>query len=574
MENKTMSECEITEEIIKKYLEPIQTNPNVESVLLQDSFSCSNGLTAIAKVRARFNECFGGWTHLGMNTAGQPTYFKANSFFGGVKTPIGDPGDPIQQGEIRELVVVTLNPRLHRYEGEVVVVRAWSPMKRNKRQTRPPSIVVRGLNCLPLLLPDTQRGGCTRRKKSIRIRGCNVVFASVSEALLLQKGALPTVTVYNGQHLNALATWVVTAKEPKGKLFLCQKLDLVDFRAERAKICKRIDAHLEQNAAHPNETKERIEDTDEAFLTAVDYLDTASIVGVLDLVCAGAFDGISISMLSAPREFPLFLCCCVVLATFPTHYRLNLSTVDDEKLSHEFGILFHSNLQPCYTTTSQTALEIAVQLAIENVGTALVVPEHMRRQGLAVISELLGGHAPGDFNMSSIRASNRSKMLTAVLRTIREVDDWCHTGIFNGCRESAENNDEENDRLGGVNHHAMSTIKDTLLSYFSTSVIRLANVAGIPFFAVRPNTKTKCGDCGAALDVRTTLYKGICSNCSICAAFFCDACHHSHAAALFASGGTCGVKCVHCLRRVDVAESGSAGVQIASESSGEAAVQG
>ena len=417
------------------------------------------------------------------------------------------------------------------------------------------TICMKGLNCLPLLLADTQTAGMKRSKKQIRIRGCSVVYGSVSEALALTKGSLPTVSVVHGQHLNALATWVTNGTPPKGSLFLCQQIDLADFRSERAKVCKRINDHLEHQAAHPPDKNvrlpERIKSDDEALMTAVDYFDTASIVGVLDLTCSGAFDGLSISMLSAPREFPLFLSCCVILATFPTHYRLNPSTIEDGKLSDEMAMLIHSNLPPCDVTTSQTAIEIAVQLSIENVANQLVVPEHMRRQGLAVLAELLGGHVTGVFNPSSIRASNRSKMLAAVLRTVREVDEWCHTGIYNGCRENTENSEDENDRLGGVNHHAMSCVKDTLLSYFSTSVLRLANVSGIPFVACRPNTKTKCGNCAEPFDVRTTLLKGITANCSVCAAFFCDACHEAMASVFVASEqrNRDVVKCVHCQNR-------------------------
>ncbi|MDA9603604.1 hypothetical protein N9S30_00450 [bacterium] len=549
-----MSE-QVVEDIIKEYLRPIQSSPNVESILAQDYFSLSEGLTAIARVRARFNESFGEWTNLGVNRAGQPTYFKASSFFNGVPIDVEDPGDLLREGEIRQIVVVTLCPRMKRYTGEVVVLRAWYPTRRVQRQSRAPSIVVRGLNCLPLLLPDTQIAGMKRSKKQIRIRGCSVVYGSVSEALALTKGSLPTVSVVHGQHLNALATWVVTEKEPKGQLFLCQQIDLTDFRAERTKTCKRIKNHLEQQMAHPPDKNhrlpERIKSDDEALLTAVDYFDTASIVGVLDLMCSGAFDGISISMLSAPREFPLFLSCCVILAAFPTHYRLNPSTIEDGKLSDEMAMLIHSNLPSCDVTTSQTAIEIAVQLAIENTGSQLVVPEHMRRQGLAVLAELLDGHSAGVFNPSSIRSSNRSKMLAAVLRTVREVDEWCHTGVYNGCRENIENNEDENERLCGVNHHAMSCVKDTLLNYFSTSVLRLANVAGIPFLAVRPNTRTKCGSCAELFDIRSSIYKGVTASCCMCAAFFCDACHEAMASVFVASEkkNRDVVKCVHCQNR-------------------------
>jgi len=137
-----MSE-QAVEDIIREYLKPIQSSPNLESVMLQDFFSASEGLTAIARVRPRFNESYGGWTHLGTNRAGQPTYLKTNSFFNGVPIDVEDPGDLFREGEIRQIVVVTLCPRMKRYKGEVTVVRAWYPTRRVPRQSRAPSIVVR-----------------------------------------------------------------------------------------------------------------------------------------------------------------------------------------------------------------------------------------------------------------------------------------------------------------------------------------------------------------------------------------------------------------------------------------------
>ena len=539
------------EYILKEFLKPIQEDPNVESVLIQDFFESNEGLSALSRVRMRFNPEFGGWSDIGVSRSGQPTYLKTNSFFNGVPTDVEDPGDLLREGEIRQLVVVTLDPKMRRYKGEVTIVRAWRPTQRFTRQSRAPSIVVRGLNCLPLLLPDTQVAGLKRSKKLIRIRGCLVVYSSIAEALTLIKGSLPTVSVVQGAHLNSLATWVVTGKQPKGALFLCQQIDISEFRSERARVCQRINDYLEHQKAHPPDgLRERIQTDSEALSTAIDYFDCASLVGVIDLVCCGAFDGISISMIAAPREFPLFLTCCVILAAFPTHYRLNVSTTEDRKLSDEMVDLIHLNLPPCDVVTSQTAIEIAIQLAIENVGSLLVVPEHMRRQGLALLAELLGGHVQGVFNPSSIRSSNRSAMLTYVLKTIREVDEWCHTGIYAGCRESTENSEEENCRLGGVCHQAMGSIKDTLLSYFNTSVLRLANVAGIPFVACRPNTRTKCGMCSSRFDVRSTIFKGITSSCCVCAVFFCDACHEAMASAFVASDQQKDViKCLQCQHR-------------------------
>jgi len=545
-----MSEQHV-EDILKEYLKPIQTDPNVESVLIQDFFESNEGLSALSRVRPRFNESYGGWSDLGLNRAGQPTYLKTNSFFHGVPTDVDDPGDLLREGEIRQLVVVTLDPRMRRYKGEVTIVRAWRPSQRVARQSRAPSIVVRGLNCLPLLLPDTQVAGLKRSRKQVRIRGCLVVYGSISEALTLSKGSLPTVSVVHGTHLNSMATWVVTGKQPKGALFLCQQIDASDFRAERTICSQRINDYLEHQKAHPPDgLPERIESDSEALTTAVDYFDCASLVGVIDLVCSGAFNGLTVSMIAAPREFPLFLTCCVILSTFPTHYRLNASTIEDRKLSDEMVDLIHLNLPPCDVFTSQTAIEIAIQLAIENTGSLLVVPEHMRRQGLALLAELLGGHVQGVFNPSSIRSSNRSAMLTYVLKTIRDVDEWCHTGIYLGCRESTENSEEENCQLVGVCHQAMGSVKDTLLSYFNTSVLRLANVAGIPFVACRPNTRTKCGMCSSRFDVRSTIFKGITSSCCVCAAFFCDACHEAMASAFVASDQQKDVvKCVQCQHR-------------------------
>ena len=137
-----MSEQHV-EDILKEYLKPIQEDSNVESVLIQDFFESNEGLSALSRVRMRFNPDFGGWSDLGLNRAGQPTYLKTNSFFHGVPTDVEDPGDPLKEGEIRQLVVVTLDARMKRYQGEVTIVRAWYPTMRVQRQSRAPSIVVR-----------------------------------------------------------------------------------------------------------------------------------------------------------------------------------------------------------------------------------------------------------------------------------------------------------------------------------------------------------------------------------------------------------------------------------------------
>ena len=528
----TVMESASAEKTLNEYLEPIVNEPDCECIIVQDFFNGAEGLTSSGRIRPRFNPSFGNWTSLGLTRFGQRSHFKASSFECGIEKSINDPSEPMKEGEIRQISVVTTTMvHLQYYQGEVMVLRAWVP---KKQQSEPrcstTSTVVRGLNCLPVLLPDRQISGMKRSKRVLRIRGCPSQYLSTSNIVASQKGKMMIVSIAPGQHLNAFAEWVVLQKEPKINLFLTQQRDLVDHKSEKAKTTQRIEQWLEANAAHPPDKNvrrhaERIASAADAFVTSTDYYDAATIVGFLDLMCSGAFDGLTISMIAAPREFPLFMASCIVLGASPEMFGLNPTTEEDARLGREMNQIIKSTLLPCDKLSRQTSIEIVVQLAVENMGTQTVVVEHMRRQGLAVISELLSGHTLGVFNPTNVRAANRSTVFEKVLKILLEIDSWLHFGVFNGLRESAENDEEQNELFQGLNCVAVTSAKLNLVEYFRSSPMRLASRAGIPITAVRPNTRTKCGLCSQPFDVRTSIFKGNAANCYVCAAFLCDACY-------------------------------------------------
>jgi len=523
------------EKTLIEYLQPILNESKCECVILQDFFDRSEGLTASGRIRPRFNPSFGNWTSLGLTKFGQRAHFKASSFRCGVETSINDASEPMVEGEIRQIsVVTTAMLHLRFLQGEIVVLRAWIPKKqKSEPRCSTTSTVVRGLNCLPILLVDRQISGMKRSKRVLRIRGCPSQYLSTSNIIASQRGRLMIVSVAPGQHLNAFAEWVVLQKEPKINLFLTQQRDLADHKSEKVKTVQRIENWLEANAAHPPDKDvrrhpERITSAMDAFVTATDYYDTATIFGFLDLMCSGAFDGVIISMIAAPREFPLFMASCIVLGASPEMFGLNPTTEEDDRLGRELNHITRSILLPCDKLSRQTSIEIVVQLAVENMGAQTVVVEHMRRQGLAVISELLSGHTLGEFNPSNTRAANRGVVFEKVLKILLEIDSWLHFGVFNGLRESAENNEEQNELFQGLNCVAMTSAKLNLMEYFRSSPMRLASHAGIPITAVRPNTRTKCGLCSDSFDVRTSIFKGNAANCYVCAAFLCDKCYETN----------------------------------------------
>ena len=141
----------------------------------------------------------------------------------------------------------------------------------------------------------------------------------------------------------------------------------------------------------------------------------------------------------------------------------------------------------------------------------------------------------------SLRVSRMEAMQRVVLEILTEVNTFCESGTYKMARYAAQNTiaEEAVSVETGVerNANACRVMHQELCNFFNRGMSALIT-DGIPrVMPLRPNTQTKCGDCGANFNPLDLAPRDNCAICESCNVLFCILCYTKRVKALIEKNG-------------------------------------
>ena len=384
---------------------------NVEKMLVRSSFSMPS--------HRIFDAVQGGFGRHLKTQCGEASFLRVRSFLqqSCATVDAGRARLPMVPGEIREIVVVTLDQDSYMRDGSIATLRCTyvaKPMLDSTAVAATPTPAERapssmyGLSMLPVLLVD--RHLKKPKNTDFTFNGYTLLFfASVDvtvETKLASNGVIvPSKSALMRAHsIMAFTEWVIGVDGPtKYPMSTCMisRSSMKEYDLEHAKLCAKISAHFQRESDHPtvDDLGEQTANDCESVKQVAAILSECTTLGfVLDLQASAAFESAHLPFFSDPCGFPLYASMCVVLAATPSliqHWVPNGAACNDE--ARAVATVFDAFKATTAGTT--TLLETLVQLALEQMaapssargqqgGNKPLSSEHMRRQGLTLCHEL------------------------------------------------------------------------------------------------------------------------------------------------------------------------------------------
>lgn len=383
---------------------------NVEKMVVRTSFSMAS--------HRIFDAVQGGFGRHLKTRCGEASFLRVRSFLNQSCATVdaGRATMPMAPGEIREIVVVTLDQDSYMRDGSIATLRCTcvpTPMLESAAVAATPTPAelapssIYGLSMLPILLVD--RHVKKPKKADLTFKGFPILlFASIDvtvEAKIASNGVpVPSKSaLMRAPSIMAFTEWILGVDAPSRypmSTCMISRMSIKEYEFEHAKLCAKMNAHFQRERDHPTVDdlgEQTAIDCDPAKKVAAILSECTTLGFVLDLQASATFESAHLPFFSDPCGFPLYASICVVLAATPSliqHWVPNNDAFNEETRS--VAKVFDAFKATTPGTT--TLLETLVQLALEQMAAPSgrqqhqankpLSSEHMRRQGVTICHEL------------------------------------------------------------------------------------------------------------------------------------------------------------------------------------------
>lgn len=516
---------------------------SVETVVLRSNFSMLQHNMFEA---ARFF-----YGHPLRTAAGENCYMRATSYIQNGQFS-GRLFDKMVSGEIREISVITIKKDSCFRNGVWVLIRFICPTTINDDVNSPFA-----LSIVPLGFVDRHRK--KPNKKVVSVRGIPLLFL----------GSMGVYRNNNSQVIEScpsfslfdLKEWAAgvqnPSKYPNQSVCMVESVSIHSYEFEYCKLMSKLDAHFERLQYHPSADYDQTNGHDVTKISNV-FGDCSSVGFLLDLLCTGAVDAVSLPFFTDPCGFPLYISICVILAATPFLLNRNSEMNGNGNVATAKVFASYRSL----TNSNTTVLEVLVQLAFDQLRvdktSTPVCADHLMRQGLTLCNELcnisdydstesefcgkesfndafdvinpVGAPVKNGFPSNGIRCATRCARLGKLLQIMVDVNEMLESGIWKLSRLYRENTGEaavrhSNPKNVMLNVEAWDSASTSCRAYIVQGPLVLLRGTGLTVFPIRRLTRATCGECNERFDFLTMTTKNQAVQCSHCHAFYCDRCY-------------------------------------------------